>query len=96
NPSSIGLSDHSIEMLIQACAFMLDSELVFPNRATGEQVSAQAFTKVLLRENLKVTNTAHGFRSTFGTWAVEQIKYSHEVCESAAVFLITTTPRAYF
>ena len=70
-------------MLKRAFALAPDSLLVFPNLTSGKPFSDQAFTKVILRENLEVPYTAHGFRSTFRTWAGEQTTYPREVCELA-------------
>lgn len=56
---------------------------MFPNPKSGKPFSDQAFTKVVLNETLNVKYTAHGFRSTFRTWAGEQTTYPREVCEQA-------------
>ena len=80
---SVPLSDRAIDVLKQAFELAPDSHLVFPNLTSDNPLSDQAFTKVVLRENLNVTYTAHGFRSTFRVWAGEQTKYPREVCEHA-------------
>ena len=80
---SVPLSDRAIEVLRKAFALAPESALVFPNLNSDQPLSDQAFTKVVLRENLKVPYTAHGFRSTFRTWAGEKTTYPREVCELA-------------
>ena len=80
---SVPLSDRAIEVLRKAFALAPESALVFPNLNSDQPLSDQAFTKVVLRENLKVLYTAHGFRSTFRTWAGEMTTYPREVCELA-------------
>ena len=79
----VPLSDRAMDVLQQAHALAPDSALVFPSLSSGKPFSDQAFTKVVLNETLKVEYTAHGFRSTFRTWAGEQTKYPREVCEHA-------------
>jgi integrase len=93
---SVPLSDTAIDVLKRAYAIVPDSKLVFPSVATGKQLSDQAFTKVVLRENLQVTYTAHGFRSTFRTWAGEQTKYPREVCEQALAHNIMDSVEAAY
>jgi integrase len=93
---SVPLSDRAIEVLKLAYAAAPRSALVFPNLNTNEPLSDQAFTKVVLRENLKVSYTAHGFRSTFRTWAGEQTKYPREVCEHALAHNIMDSVEAAY
>lgn len=54
--------------------------LVFPGMK-GKPLSDMSLGAVLKR--MKVEVTAHGFRSTFRTWAAEQTGYPREVCETA-------------
>jgi integrase len=79
----VPLSDRAVDVIKLAYAIAPDSELVFPSPSSGKPYSDQAFTKVVLNETLRVKYTAHGFRSTFRTWAGEQTKYPREVCEHA-------------
>lgn len=58
-----------------------NSELVFPGTSKGKALSDMTLTKALRDMGLKVT--AHGFRSTFRTWAAEQTSYPREVAEAA-------------
>lgn len=93
---SVPLSDRAIEVLKLAFTLAPKSKLVFPNLKLDKPLSDQAFTKVVLGENLKVPYTAHGFRSTFRTWAGEQTKYPREVCEHALAHNIMDSVEAAY
>ena len=93
---SVPLSDRAIEILQRAYAIAPDSELAFPSPSSGKPFSDQAFTKVALNETLKVKYTAHGFRSTFRTWAGEKTKYPREVCEHALAHNIMDAAEAAY
>ena len=80
---AVPLSNQAMGVLERAYALSGNSEYVFPNPTSGKPFSDQAFTKVALRETLKVSHTMHGFRSTFRTWAAERTAYPKEVCEFA-------------
>ncbi len=58
-----------------------DGEYCFPGQGGKAPISGMTTTAVLRR--MKVEATAHGFRSTFRTWAAEKTDYQHEVCEAA-------------
>lgn len=57
-----------------------DSDLVFWSSRSGV-LSDMTLTAVLKRMGVAVT--AHGFRSTFRTWAAERTAFPREVCEAA-------------
>lgn len=80
---SVPLSDRAMEILKYAISLSPGSKLLFPSPSSGKAFSDQAFTKVVLNETLACKYTAHGFRSTFRTWAAERTKYPREVCEAA-------------
>lgn len=80
---SVPLSDRAVSLLERAFSLMPESPLAFPSPTTRKAFSDQAFTKVVLNETLGCQYTAHGFRSTFRTWAAEKTKYPREVCEMA-------------
>lgn len=80
---SVPLSDRAVSVLERAFALTPESALAFPSPTTRKAFSDQAFTKVVLNETLGCEYTAHGFRSTFRTWAAEKTKYPREVCEMA-------------
>ena len=93
---SVPLSDRAIEVLRAAYALAPKSVYVFPNPSLDKPLSDQAFTKVVLRDTLDVPYTAHGFRSTFRTWAGEQTKYPREVCEHALAHNIMDSVEAAY
>jgi len=81
-PHDVPLSDRAVMLLKLAAP--LDKKpkgLVFPGRK-GQPLSDMAFT-VLLRRQLGLACTMHGFRSTFRVWAAEQTDYAPELCEAA-------------
>ncbi|CAM8645430.1 XerC Integrase [Comamonadaceae bacterium] len=80
---TVPLSDRAEAILREAFSIEPDSVFVFPSTRKKTALSDQAFTKVVLRENLKVAYTAHGFRSSFRTWAGKLTNYDRIVCELA-------------
>jgi integrase len=86
----VPLSDRAVEIVRQTLALAPKGELLFPGPKGKLPFSDQAFTKVVLRENLAVTYTAHGFRSSFRTWAGEKTNYERVVCERALAHDIKT------
>ena len=80
---TVPLSDRAEAILREAFLLAPESIFVFPSARNKVALSDQAFTKVVLRENLKVSYTAHGFRSSFRTWAGKLTNYDRIVCELA-------------
>ena len=80
---TVPLSDKAEAILREAFLVAPESIFVFPSARNKVALSDQAFTKVVLRENLKVSYTAHGFRSSFRTWAGKLTNYDRIVCELA-------------
>ncbi len=67
---------------------------VFPGRARGGVLSSMALAMLLRR--MKVTTTAHGFRSSFRDWAGEVSTFPREVAEAALAHTVgDATERAY-
>jgi len=66
----VPLSDRAARILKIARAAAPDSDLCFPN-ARGARFSEMGFTKVLRDLGLGKRATAHGFRTSFKTWAAE-------------------------
>ena len=66
----VPLSDRAATILKIARAAVPDSDLCFPN-AKGARFSDMVFTKVLRDLGLGKRATAHGFRTSFKTWAAE-------------------------
>jgi integrase len=66
----VPLSDRAVAILETARATFPDSDLCFPN-AKGVRFSDMVFTKALRDMGLNERATAHGFRTSFKTWAAE-------------------------
>jgi integrase len=70
-------------------------EFVFPGGKTSKPLSNMAFLMLLRRMN-RDDLTAHGFRSTFRTWAAERTKFPREIAETALAHTVgDDTERAY-
>lgn len=63
-----------------------ESHFVFPGRSTEKPLSNMVFLMLLRR--MKVSVTAHGFRSSFRDWASEQTNFPNAVCEAALAHTI--------
>lgn len=66
----VPLSDRAVAIIETARATFPDSDLCFPN-AKGVRFSDMVFTKALRDMGLGERATAHGFRTSFKTWAAE-------------------------
>jgi integrase len=86
---SVPLSDQAMAILKAARAAFPDSDLCFPN-VKGACFSDMVFTKALRDMGLGARATAHGFRTSFKTWAAET-GVRDEVSEAA---LAHTDPNA--
>jgi integrase len=72
-----------------------DDGFVFPGGKPGKPLSNMAFLRLLQRMKRDEV-TAHGFRSTFRTWAAECTSYPREVVEAALAHVIgDATEQAY-
>lgn len=78
NEHRVPLSSRVVEILETTKA--LGSEYVFPSDKGGK-LSSMAMAMLLRRMDL--TDTVHGFRSSFRDWASESTSFPHEVCEMA-------------
>ena len=65
-----------------------DSQYLFPGAKRGKPLSNMAML-VLLRRMGYGHITAHGFRSSFRTWAAEQTNHPHDVAEMALAHTIS-------
>ena len=71
-----------------------DNPHVFIGSRAGTGLSALAMFKTLKRTGR--TETVHGFRSSFRTWAAERTAYPREVCEQALAHTVgSAVERAY-
>ena len=91
---SIPLSGRAVEILLAVRAAHPDSLLCFPN-ARGKPFSDMVFTKTLRDMNLSASATAHGFRTSFKTWAAET-GIRDEVSEAALAHADTNQVRAAY
>lgn len=70
------------------------SGLVFPSAKKGKPLSDMTLTAVLKR--MRVSVTAHGFRSSFKDWATEATSFPNELSEAALAHVTgDKTERAY-
>jgi integrase len=79
----VPLSGRAVELLAN---LPREADFVFLGRRTGAKPYAMAMTDLLGRMGHAVT--AHGFRSTFRTWAGERTNYAREVVEAALAHVI--------
>ena len=67
--------------ILKRLAEFRSSDLVFPSQKRGHPLSNMTMANVLKRMGEQIT--AHGFRSSFRTWASEETQHTHEVAEAA-------------
>jgi integrase len=91
---SVPLSKRALEILEQVRAAHCDSQLCFPN-ARGKPFSDMVFTKTLRDMKLGFSATAHGFRTSFKTWAAET-GIRDEVSEAALAHADANQVRAAY
>jgi integrase len=89
----VPLSPRCIEILLQAKQFS-DSSYVFSGRSPQKPLSNTVFLMAL--RHMKVTITAHGFRSAFRDWASESTSFPNEVCEMALAHTISNKTEAAY
>jgi len=79
----VPLSDEAVEVLEQA-EVLRDGAIVFPSPLKrGRALSNMTMTKILRDLNLADRATAHGMRSSFRTWAMEETNTPREIMEMA-------------
>jgi integrase len=92
-PHVVPLSTRAIEILKGLHARRAGS-LIFPGFVDGKPLSDAACGKVL--ELMGRSETLHGFRSSFRTWASEETEYAREICEKALAHQVgDDTERSY-
>ncbi len=93
----VPLSRQALDLLREASALRDESGLVFPSPLKwGSPLSDMTLTKVLRSVGLAERATAHGFRSSFKNWTLEQTDTPWAVSEAAlAHFLGNSTEQAY-
>jgi integrase len=87
----VPLSNAAINLLEKIA--VTESELVFPS-PRGGMLSDMTLTGVLRR--MKVSVTAHGFRSTFRDWVAESTQFPNEVAEMALAHTISNKSEASY
>lgn len=89
----VPLSTRALEIL-RSLANSDESEFIFPGRY-NRQLSNNAFL-ALIKAQLKLDVTAHGFRSTFSDWASERTGHSREVVEMSLAHSIKDATEAAY
>ena len=90
----VPLSERAVAILETARAAYPDSDLCFPN-AYGVRLSDMVFTQALKGMALGANATAHGFRTSFKTWAAET-GVRDEVSEAALAHTDPNSVRAAY
>ena len=93
----VPLSRQAIDLLAEAAALRGETDLVFPSPLKkGEPLSNMALTKILRTVGLAERATAHGFRSSFKNWTLEQTDTPWAVSEAALAHILgNSTEQAY-
>jgi integrase len=93
-------TSHTVPLNARAIAILRElqarrsGDLIFPGWVDGRALSGAACGKVL--ELMGRTETLHGFRTSFRTWASEETDYAREICEKALSHTIgSDVERAY-
>jgi integrase len=79
----VPLSSRAVE-IVQLMQSQCENDFVFAGRSGG----LSNMTLLAMLRTMGRSVTAHGFRSTFRTWAAEQTSFSNEVCEAALAHVI--------
>jgi len=82
----VPLSDRAIA-IIEDMASDKRGEFIFPGAKRGRPLSNMALL-LLLRRMKRDDLTAHGFRSTFRTWAAEKTNFPREIAEAALAHVV--------
>jgi integrase len=88
----VPLSPRAVEIVQEA--MLLGEGLVFPGRKRGQPMAPGVFTEMMRR--MKVTVTAHGFRSSFRDWVGDTTAFSRDVVESALAHAIANPTEAAY
>lgn len=90
----VPLSPRAIDLLRGAQAFGNGDGLVFPGQRAGRPLSENTFVKLL--RDLGFEADAHGFRTSFKTWAQERSNMPREVSEAALAHVISNKAEAAY
>ena len=94
-PHRVPLSTEAMAVLERARPLDDRSELVFPGRQRGRELSNMTLTKILRERGLADRATVHGFRSAFRDWCAET-GAPREVAEAALAHMVGGVEGAYF
>src|SRR5271166_17486 len=89
---TVPLSSAALEVFDAARALAGDSELLFPGLA-GRPLNSEALLDVIASAGLGGKVTAHGFRSSFSTWALEVSTFPAELAELSLGHVWSATRR---
>lgn len=90
----VPLSDRCVGILTEAKTISGKSDFVFPGRSEAAPISNMTMLTILRRMKLSVT--AHGFRSSFRDWAAETTAYPRELAEMALAHTIENKVEAAY
>jgi integrase len=90
----VPLSDAAVAILRQMAA-VRQGEFVFSGLRAGKPIGHSGMIKTLRRMG-RDSLTAHGFRSSFRTWAAEQTRYPREVIELSLAHAIGSAVEAAY
>lgn len=90
----VPLSSRAMEIL-NAMKNYSDGEFIFPGRKIGKPLCSNVFLDII-KKQLKLNVTAHGFRSTFSDWASERTAHSREVVEMSLAHSIRDATEAAY
>src|SRR5215831_6621472 len=79
----VPLSNRAVE-IVRLMQSRCENDFVFPGRSGG----LSNMSLLALLRNMGRALTAHGFQSSFRTWAAEQTNFANEVCEEALAHVI--------
>jgi integrase len=82
----VPLADAALSVLQQMLLLRDENDVVFPGLKPGRSLAEGMLRRMLRR--LGRTETPHGFRATFKTWASERTGFAHEVVESCLTHAI--------
>jgi len=90
----VPLSDRCMAIVQRATELSADSNYLFPGRSNKAPMSNMVLLMMLRR--MKVTVTAHGFRSSFRDWASETTSFPRELAEMALAHTIENKVEAAY
>jgi integrase len=96
SPAAIAVIEKARQYAREIGGAVGKSPFLFPNDVTGARLSKNATAKLLERMGRADAMTAHGLRSSFRTWAMEQSNFPWEVAEMSLGHTVgTAVERAY-